>query len=402
MLSQRPGRTGSGVTLDALTRCAAPAGWNQHAIVGTPAEDPQPAVGDLPVERVHPLVFEHGGVDFPLPGMSDVMPYRSSRFSSLTDDQIQRYREAWRMHLSDVIEKTRPDVIHSHHLWIVSSLIKDVAPHIPVVTTCHATGLRQMGLCPHLAESVRLGCGRLDRCLTLHHGHAQLLHDELEIPQERIRVVGGGYREELFHDRGRPETVGETLLYAGKYAHAKGLPSLLDAVERLAVRRPGLTLQVAGTGSGDEADALHRRMTAMSPTVVLLGQIDQSRLAEFMRNSAVFVLPSFYEGLPLVLVEAAASGCRMVATELTGVVEQLVPSIGDAIELVPMPPLKNIDVPDPAGLPGFVDRLEAAIETALNRPGLHDVGALVKDWTWKAVFGRVETVWKELIADVEP
>jgi glycosyltransferase involved in cell wall biosynthesis len=329
--------------------------------------------------------------------MSDVMPYRSSRFSSLTDAQIQHYREAWCDHLGDVIEKTRPDVIHSHHIWIVSSLIKDVAPHIPLVTTCHATGLRQMELCPHLAESVRRGCRRLDRCLTLHHGHARLLHDELGIPSERIHVVGGGYREELFHDRARPESVGETLLYAGKYAHAKGLSSLLDAVERLAVRRPGLVLHVAGTGSGDEADSLHRRMSDMSPTVVLLGQIDQSRLAEFMRTSAVFVLPSFYEGLALVLVEAAASGCRLVATELPGVMEQLVPSIGDAVELVPMPPMQSIDVPDPAGLPEFVNRLEAAIDTALNRPRLPDVGRLVRDWTWNAVFERVETVWEELI-----
>lgn len=397
MLSQRPGRTGSGVTLDAFVRCAAAAGWEQHAVVGTPDTDPRPDVGELPRQRVHPLVFGQGMVNFPLPGMSDVMPYRSSRFSSLSDEQLQQYRAAWRDHLRGVIDAARPDIIHSHHIWIVSSLLKDVAPQIPVVTSCHATGLRQMELCPHLAESVRIGCERLDSCLVLHHEHADLLHDRLKMPRERIIVVGGGYRDDLFHCRGRSGPPGETLLYAGKYSRAKGLPWLLDAVERLAARRPGLMLYVAGTGSGAEADAIHERMTDLSPTVVLLGQIDQLRLGEFMRKASVFVLPSFYEGLPLVLVEAAASGCRLVATELPGVVEQLAPSLGSALDLVPLPPMQSIDRPDPAGLPAFVDRLEAALNTALDRPPLGDVGGLVENWTWNAVFARVERVWKRLL-----
>mgnify|MGYP000532501899 CR=1 FL=1 len=43
---------------------------------------------------------------------------------------------------------------------------------------------------------------------------------------------------------------------------------------------------------------------------------DQPALAELMRRCAVLVLPSFYEGVPLVLAEARACGCRLVATDL--------------------------------------------------------------------------------------
>ena len=39
ILSQRPGRTGSGVTLDALVRQAAAAGWSQQALVGVPVTE---------------------------------------------------------------------------------------------------------------------------------------------------------------------------------------------------------------------------------------------------------------------------------------------------------------------------------------------------------------------------
>ena len=76
--------TGSGVTLDALVREAAKAGWDQHVVCGVPADDGNPRVGDLDASRVHPLTFASavgagdGVLPFPVPGMSDVMPYPST------------------------------------------------------------------------------------------------------------------------------------------------------------------------------------------------------------------------------------------------------------------------------------------------------------------------------------
>ena len=58
ILSQRPSLTGSGITLDAMVRCAAAAGWSQRCVVGVPAADPTPAVGELVRADIEPLVFE--------------------------------------------------------------------------------------------------------------------------------------------------------------------------------------------------------------------------------------------------------------------------------------------------------------------------------------------------------
>ena len=81
-----------------------------------------------------------------------------------------------------------------------------------------------------------------------------------------------------------------------------------------------------------------------------------------MRRSSICVLPSFYEGLPLVLVEAMACGCRLVATDLPGIVEELAPRLGDALELVTLPTMAGVDTPVEAELPAFVDRLETGME----------------------------------------
>jgi glycosyltransferase involved in cell wall biosynthesis len=392
VLSQRPLRTGSGVTLDATVRLGGAAGHAQAAVVGTPWDDPTPPVGDLPAEAIHPLRFGEVGLDFRLPGMSDVMPYPSTVFSSMSGAMLAAYRRAWEDHVRRVLDRFQPEVIHSHHLWILSSLLKDLAPEVPVVTQSHATGLRQMHLCPHLAEEVRAGCRRNDAFLALHAGHAQAAAEGLGVAAERVHVVGAGYREDVFHASGRDPEPG-SLLYAGKLARAKGLPWLIDAVERLDDR---VTLHVAGGGAGDEADALRARLEA-SPRCRYHGSLNQRDLAWLMRRSQVFVLPSFYEGLPLVLVEALAAGCRLVATDLDVVRSDLAPRLGEALTRVPLPPLVGVDEPDPDGLPAFTDRLEAALNQALAAPPL-DPGALaetLEGFTWPAVYGRIETIWRQ-------
>jgi glycosyltransferase involved in cell wall biosynthesis len=115
-----------------------------------------------------------------------------------------------------------------------------------------------------------------------------------------------------------------------------------------------------------------------------------------MRRCDICVLPSFYEGVPLVLVEAAACGCRIVSTALPGVIEQISPHLGDRLDLVPPPRLVGVDQPAPGDLPHFVDDLVVALGGALEA-GTGVTPPDLDPFTWDAVFGRVEQIWRELI-----
>jgi glycosyltransferase involved in cell wall biosynthesis len=382
--------------LDALIRAASSAGWQQAAVAAIPESDPEPDVGGLDPSAVRLLKFESKQLPFAMPGMSDVMPYPSTRFSALTDDQLRNYRSAWRNHVEGVISEFQPDVIHSHHIWLLSSMLKDLTPETPVVTHCHATGLRQIELCPHLADEVRQGCRRNDRFIVLHTGHRDSLVEQLQVSADRIHIVRNGYRPDIFHTEGRLEVCGPEIVYAGKLSRAKGLPWLLDAAERLAIDIPGFRLHVAGSGAGREADEIRVRMGGI-PAVTYHGQIAPPELADLMRRSAVFVLPSFYEGLPLVLVEAAACGCRLVSTALPGVVDQLAAELDECLTTVPLPRLIGADCPVDADLSAFTDALRGAIVSAVSRPPLQVPVAGLRGLSWNGVFGRIETVWRELL-----
>lgn len=384
------------MALNAIVQAAARAGWHQEVVVGTPSSEPAPEVAGLDPDRIRPLVFERAPLVFPLPGMSDVMPYNSSRFSQLTREQVSAYCHAWSDHIAAAIADFQPDLIHSHHVWLVSSLLKDIAPSTPVVTHCHGTGLRQLSLCPELAPQVRAGCARNDAFLLLHQGHAETLKQELKLSEQRMTMIGSGFRDDLFHARGRPNTCGPVVTYAGKLSDAKGVPWLLEAAERLAQRVPGLVLNIAGSGSGDQAEKILNRIHSID-CVRFHGQVDPGQLADLLRQSAVFVLPSFYEGLPLVLIEAAACGCRIVATALPGVVDPLQSELEEALELVPLPRLQQIDRPLAADLPDFVTNLTSALERSLSRRNQAVDPGRVASMTWNAIFEKIEQVWLGLI-----
>ncbi len=367
-------------------------------MAGTAADDPHPIIEPLLPTQIDPLPFGEPPLDFPVPGMSDVMPYASSRYSALTPAQLARYRQAWRDHLTRAIDRTEPDLAHCHHLWLVSAWLKDLYPDLPVVNHCHATGLRQLELCPHLVEEVRVGAARHEGYAALTQAQGTQLAATLGVEQARIGVVGAGYRDELFHARTRRRDTGPSLLFAGKLAQAKGLPWLLDTVAELGRDRPGLTLHIAGAGAGQEADALRARIATMAPQVRFHGQLDQPALAGLMQQVTAFVLPSFYEGLPLVLIEALACGCRLIGTALPAVVDDLAPHLGEALAVVPLPRLQSVDEPEPADLPAFTDALGSAISATLDAPALGDPAVTLPEtleqFTWRAVFDRVEQLWR--------
>lgn len=397
ILSQRPLRTGSGITLDALVSRAQAAGYEQRVICAAPAGEPVDGVGGLGPEQVDALAFETPALPMAIPGMSDVMPYRSTVFSSMSAAQIDTYVAAWRNHVEQVVRAFQPDLVHVHHLWLVASIVAELVPASRIVAQCHGTGLRQLALCPHLADRVRAGCARIGRFVALHGQQRDAIAAELGVSAERVTVAGAGYRQDLFHPGdSTADRDPAAIVYAGKYSAAKGLPWLLDAVDRLAQRRE-VTLHIAGAGGGDEGAALRARMDA-SPHVRVHGMLSQPELAALLRRSTVFTLPSMYEGLPLVLIEAIACGCRAVATDLPGTRELSAHLNPELLTLVETPQRVHVDQPVTEDLPRFVDSLQRALETALDAGPATSATDLLAPFTWDAVFDRVQAVWRAAVS----
>lgn len=410
LLSQQPAKTGSGVYLLAMTAHADLAGCEQRAVVGIPADGPVPEVAPLPPEAVFPVRFGQDPVPFPVPGMSDFMPYPSTRFSAFTPGMLDGYLAAQAKSLRAATRDFAPDLIHAHHLWILCALARLLFPHVPLAVSSHGTELRQLVNAPGLAPFVVPACSAVDRVFALHQDNKERIEKAYGIPGERVDVTLAGFREDIFRpdeacgERGCPDEL--RIVYAGKISAPKGVPCLLAAIRR--VRGPGglrVRLLLAGSAVGPEVEAI-RASAAGLARVEFLGALNQEELARVFRSAHVFVLPSFFEGLPLVVLEALACGCRVVVSDLPGM-EAWMPGplcAGKVVERVPLPRLISADQPHPEDEPAFVENLALALERQLDRcqggAGLapRELSGLLAPMTWAGVFARILGAYQELAA----
>ena len=133
----------------------------------------------------------------------------------------------------------------------------------------------------------------------------------------KLHIVHCGIEPGRYDDAS--DRTGGNLLFVGRLAAVKGLPVLFDALEALHPKHPDLHVTVIG--DGPDRAALEERARALSDMVDFVGYKSQAEVAETLRRMDMLVLPSFAEGVPVVLMEAMAAGIPVVTTRIAGVPE---------------------------------------------------------------------------------
>ncbi len=398
LLAQRPGRTGSGINLLSTLSAGAARGHQQAVIAGIPLSDRDNDFGFPAGTVFEPVLFETDALPFHVVGMSDVMPYPSTRYRDMTPEMVEAWKKAFTGTIGKMIESFQPDIILSHHLWLLTTLAVKLRGSLPVVAYAHGTGLRQLELAKGFVEEVTSGCRGVD--LVLAPNAFQKARIEKEYGIKKVIDIGNGYRSELFYRTERTSNEKLRLIYAGKLSASKGVLQLIHAFEAIADERMELT--IVGSGSGEEAQAI-RLAAGKSPAPIrMIDAVPQEKLAAYFRESDLFILPSFYEGMPLVLIEAVACGMHCVCTDLPGVREWLEPINPMLVAFVAMPRMASVDCPHDECIPAF----EADLVSALTRQIEAIRHKLPIDWdrtdrfirtkSWGAIFERMEELMKHL------
>ena len=394
--AQKPHSTGSGTYLTELVKSFDRSGHVQAVVCGIYPDD---SVSFPEGISCFPVYFvdegESGGVHYPIVGMSDIMPYESTRYRDLTPEMIDEFEHAFMGAVDRAVDQLDPDLIICHHLFLLTALVRKHFPGRKICGISHGTDLRQMVNCPHLAEMIAPEIARLDMAFALHEDMALRIQDIFGMDPSHVKVLGSGYNDRLFNTEGRkPYKKGEPvrLCYAGKISRPKGVPEMLGALEILAADPsvPEFRLAMAG---GCQDEVLAGSLDSLPSYINWLGQIPQDMLAELMKSSDIFILPSYFEGLPLVLIEAMASGAVPVSTDLPGVREWIDSNVGGPnVRYVPMPEMKSIDEPADDARAAFTSGLASVIGDAITdiasveTPGdLPDTSSI----TWDSVASRL-------------
>lgn len=131
-------------------------------------------------------------------------------------------------------------------------------------------------------------------------------------------VVGNGVDEKIFIPA-KEKSEENYILYVGRLSYRKGLFDLLKCAEQIC---QDYDVKFVLVGKGELEGKLKKKIKeeGLQDKVVLLGHIEHKKLIHLYQNSMIFVLPSHYEGLPTVLLEAMSCGLPLVATAVSGCV----------------------------------------------------------------------------------
>jgi starch synthase len=136
---------------------------------------------------------------------------------------------------------------------------------------------------------------------------------EMGVSPEKVHVIPYGVRLDQFRPSIAPARDSFDVLFAGQISLRKGIPYLLEAFQRL--RHPRKRLTIVGAMQEDVRQILN---TLPTENVTFTGNIPQPELAAIMSRSHVLVLPSVEDGFGLVMAQAMACGCPVIASSATG------------------------------------------------------------------------------------
>jgi len=135
----------------------------------------------------------------------------------------------------------------------------------------------------------------------------------------RVELIPNGVDTTLFRPApGRPATGPTRILYVGRLSAEKNLAAVVTAAAVVGVAGSEWPVTLTMVGSGPLRDDLEAQARRLGVALELPGVVDQRQLPDVYGAADIFVLASFTEGHPKVLLEAMACGVPCVASDCVG------------------------------------------------------------------------------------
>ncbi|MCQ2107278.1 MAG: glycosyltransferase family 4 protein [Fibrobacter sp.] len=283
--------------------------------------------------------------------------------------------------------KLRPDVVHLHAIGpsAIAPLFKMAG--LKVVYTHHGQDYNRAKW-GSFAKSIlrlseRLGTKFSNRVIVISEylknwlntkygcNKTVLIHNGVNIPKALDESVSVKYLEKY-------DIVGKRYIFAlGRFVEEKGFHDLIAAYKKADLG--DVTLVIAGTADHECEYSKGLRQMAAEAGVVLPGFIHGEELQAFFENSSLFVIPSYHEGLPIVLLEALSYNLNVIASDIPANTE------------VPLPKECFYPMAD-------VDALAQKLTEFLNSPVQRNFLQVVREhYDWDKIADQTYKVYEELV-----
>lgn len=220
------------------------------------------------------------------------------------------------------------------------------------------------------------------------------------LDERKVRLVYNGVDAELFRpisDPDFPEKQAvegkKVVLYVGHFGLRKGVPFLIRAMKTVKAEVPdSMLVCVGGVPSwlpkGDYWSYLKKLVqeNGLERDVLLLDRVPNEKLPNYYSMSNVFVLPSYYEAFPKVLIEAMACEKPAISSRMGGTQDSIEDGVNGYL----------VNYADPADIARAIISVlkDDALERRMGTIGRERV---IREFTWKAVAARFDSIYGEVL-----
>lgn len=210
----------------------------------------------------------------------------------------------------------------------------------------------------------------------------------------RVSELSGGRRVEVIPNfvvyagpwkgSGVPGSGARYIAFLGKVGREKGVFDLLDSFALLSARFPDVRLKIAGAGDLDGVEARVHAL-GLDGSVDILGWVTGEDREALIRGAKAYALPSYYEGMPMGILEAMSRGVPVVATSVGAVPEM----VADGVEGF---------VVEPGDVRALADRLERLVSGVELRRRMGEAGRrrVLKQFTTEVVGKQIDALYEGL------
>ncbi len=327
-------------------------------------------------------------------GDTDMDGTRLPKTGVINNIRIQRFSHVFS--LMKAILKSDCDVIHYHLIrkaFVDCGIIAGTLKKKPLVFTPHCVYPPQSFLHGVIKKVYDITVGRLSLhlvdkiiCLTETDKYDVI---NMGADPKKIVIIPNCIAFERFNVLESPDLfrqqydIGRFLLYVGRIDWNKGLDYVIKAMPHL--RELGLTLVIVGEDAGyqKKLEALIDQV-GVTQSVIFTGKVSDALVLSAYAACTLFILPSFYEGLPTVVLEAMAYKKPVIATRTGGTQHVITDGVNGFL----------IEYGDPLTI---FDAVKKVLAADLEKIGTHAREKVKTKYTWKKSAKKVEEIYQELV-----
>ena len=292
---------------------------------------------------IHPIFFKYndnieGQIEFNVPCF-DQYPTSDIVFYNLNKEQLKIYEEEFRKVLEEEINNFKPDIIHTQHIWIWSSIVTEY--NIPTIITSHGSDMMGYDIDNSFYKYCIKAINGCNKIVTISNKNNQIVLDRFPEAKNKSITLKNGYDPKVFYlknfDREKilksykiNKEYNKIVLFAGRLTENKGIDILLKAAKRY---ENGEFLTIIAGGGGLLKELKKQVKELELKDVVFVGDQTQRKLNKLYNIADVLAVPSRVEGFGLVAIEALACGTPVVATNQGGMTDFINDKVGALVNV---------------------------------------------------------------------